>query len=102
MPAGFLLRNLAWILFMQVAVIIRYAVKGRPGVVWRIYRDYFKRLPHILKQRKRMKTSSRSRHQDWRTWTCPRFYDRGYVLSQLKSLHKRDLQTRSNDSSGTR
>jgi GT2 family glycosyltransferase len=102
MPAGFLLRNLAWILFMQVAVIIRYVIKGRPGLVWRIYRDYFKRLPHILKQRKRMKKSSSSRHQDWRTWTCARFYDRGYVLSQLKSLHKRDLQTRSNDSSGTR
>jgi hypothetical protein len=97
LPAGFLVRNLGWILLMQAAVSVKYLVKGHPGLLWRIHRDLALALPRLLRQRRHIQAGARWqgrarwRAGSWRDWTCPRFYDRAYVRHSLRTLHRRAL-----------
>ncbi len=91
LPAGFLWRNLGWILLMQCAVTVKYLIKGKPGLVWRIYRDLIRGLPRVLRQRRRIQAAMIAPRDDWQRWTCLRFYDRAYVRHGLRTLHRRDI-----------
>lgn len=95
LPAGFLWRNVGWILLMQCAVTAKYLIKGKPGLVWRIYRDLFRGLPRVRQQRQRIQAAMTAPRDDWRRWTCPRFYDRAYVHHGLRTLHRRDIRAAS-------
>ncbi len=91
LPAEFLSRHFGWILLMQLAVIARYLIKGKPALVWRIYRDVLRGMPRVLRQRRRILASVGRSGNDWRLWICPRFYDRNYLIQSLRTLHRRDI-----------
>jgi len=47
-PARFLLRNLFWMLVLHVAILLRYTIKGKLGVVSRLYRDFLRGIPVMV------------------------------------------------------
>lgn len=91
LPAGFFLRNAGWLLLMQSAVIVKYLVKGKFRLTWRIYRDFFAGLRSMLAKRRRFfqnldKPPSRD------TYPISRhFYDHEYLRKSIRSLHRRDI-----------
>ena len=93
LPAGFFWRNFGWILLMQGAVMVKYLVKGKPGLLWRIYRDFGSGLPRILGQRQRLWARLGRRWTDWRQIVSPRFYDPDYLRQGLRTLHRRDIRS---------
>jgi hypothetical protein len=93
LPADFFWRNAGWILLMQGAVVVKYLVKGRPMLLWRVYRDVARGLPRVLEQRKELKCCLGFRRLDWRAYVSPRFYDHTYLLKSLRNLYRRDIKS---------
>ncbi|MCF7992112.1 MAG: glycosyltransferase family 2 protein [Thiohalocapsa sp.] len=92
MPLGFFLSNAFWIALMQIAVVAKYLVKGRPGLVLRVYRDYLRARSAIRRARTDATDRAPRAATNWRSWVCPRFYDRAYIVAGLRSLHRRDIR----------
>lgn len=91
LPPGFFLRNAHWILLMQAAVALKYLVKGRPDLLWRIHRDVLRGLPRTWRQRRIQKRRLGHRVLDWRSLVSERFYDPVYLRQSLWGLYRRDV-----------
>lgn len=91
LPGHFIRRNLHWIILMQAAVFLKYLIKGQPLLLWRIYRDLYRALPRLRRQRRHIQTGARWQPEDWRRWTQRSLYDLDYIRTGLRTLHHRDL-----------
>ena len=85
-PTRYLLRNLLWMLVLHTAILLRYAVKGKLRVVYRLYRDFLRGLPAMRRKRRLIEKHRRTPPNEIKYWISRRFYERGYVLSALRDL----------------
>ncbi len=86
LPTWFLWRNLFWMLVLHGAILLRYTVKGKLGVVFRLYRDFFKKIPAMLRKRNRLWEVVPARNINIRSIINPAFYERGYVNQALSEI----------------
>lgn len=87
-PLGFWLQHAPAILLVQCAVIAQYLIKGKPSIIFRVYRDTFRRLPDLLRERR---ANCRPGSTPWRTFVCPRIYDPTYIRGALREIFHRNL-----------
>jgi GT2 family glycosyltransferase len=86
-PARFLLRNLFWMLVLHVAILLRYTIKGKLGVVFRLYRDFLRGLPAMRRKRKPIQEQRRIPPREIGRRISRLFYERGYALGALRDLY---------------
>jgi hypothetical protein len=91
LPASFLARHLGWILAMQLSIAIKYLIKAQPRLIWRVYRDFWRGLPRILRQRHILQAGSCVAPVDWDLLVSHSFYDPSYISHGLRTLLKRDI-----------
>lgn len=91
LPSAFFARNALAMLAMQFAVILKYHIKGKPGIVWRVYRDFARGYARMRQHRKRIKAFTQEHRADWRHFVSPRFFDQVYLARGIRSLHRRDI-----------
>jgi len=91
LPGGFLARNFHWLLIMQLAVALKYLLKGKPRLVWRIYRDVVRGLPRTLRQRRAALQRHPFGQTAWREFCSTDFYNHAYILNATKTLLRRDI-----------
>lgn len=92
LPGGFFLRNFGWILLMQLAVGLKYLAKGKPLLLWRIYRDFLRGWPRVRSQRREQCARLPHPWHDWADHVSSHFYDRGYIRDVIRTLHHRDIR----------
>ncbi|RKT44464.1 glycosyltransferase family 2 protein [Thiocapsa rosea] len=92
LPAEFFLRHALSIFTMQTAVVLKYLIKAKPRLVWRVYRDFGLGLERVLRQRARMRAQPNAKPWNWKCIVSRRFYDGAYVKQTLRSLHRRDIR----------
>lgn len=98
LPVWFLWRNLFWMAVLHGAILLRYTVKGKLGIVLRLYRDFFKRIPAMLRKRDRLQKVAPARNIDMRLIVNSEFYERGYVQQAWSELKTSRPSTKSNHS----
>lgn len=86
-PARFLLRNLFWMLALHVAILLRYAVKGKLGVVFRLYRDFLRGIPAMRRKRRPIQQQRQIPPREIEQRISRLFYERGYALGALRDLY---------------
>ena len=86
-PARFLLRNLFWMLTLHVAILLRYAVKGKLGVVFRLYRDFLRGVPVMRRKRRPIQQQRQIPPREIERRISRLFYERGYALGALRDLY---------------
>lgn len=92
LPTRFLILHSGWILTMQLAIVIKYLIKGHPSLLWRIYRDFLRGLPRTLRQRRTIQSHRSENQLHWRHFVSKRFYDPLYIAQGLRTLHHRDIR----------
>lgn len=86
MPARYLARNLFWMLILHAAILLRYAVKGKLRIVYRLYRDFLRGFPAMRCKRRLIEKQRRISPEEIGRRTSRQFYERGYVLGALRDL----------------
>lgn len=86
-PARFLLRNLFWMLVLHVAILLRYTIKGKLGVVSRLYRDFLRGIPVMRRKRQPIQQQRQIPPSEIGQRISRLFYERGYALGALRDLY---------------
>lgn len=86
-PTRFLLRNLFWMLVLHVAILLRYAVKGKLSVVFRLYRDFLRGIPVMHNKRRPIQKQRQIPPREIGRRISRLFYERGYALGALRDLY---------------
>ena len=86
-PARFLLRNLFWMLVLHVAILLRYTIKGKLGVVSRLYRDFLRGIPAMRRKRRPIQRQRQIPPREIEQRISRLFYERGYTLGALRDLY---------------
>ncbi len=92
-PARLLGRNLFWILALHAAILLRYAVKGKLRIVYRLYRDFLRGLPVMSHKRRLIQQQRRIQRDQIADMVSRQFYERGYVLGALRDLFRTSMAT---------
>jgi glycosyltransferase involved in cell wall biosynthesis/GT2 family glycosyltransferase len=85
-PARLLLWHLPWLLTMHAGIMLRHGLRGKFGVVFRLYRDALAGLPRMWRKRRRIQARRRVAVAEFGARISPRFYDRGYLRNALREL----------------
>lgn len=85
-PAYLVWPNLGWILLLHMAIILRYLVKRKLPVVWRLYRDFFRGAPLMWRKRRSLRAQGLKAGVEPRSLISGSFYERGYVQQALREL----------------
>ena len=85
-PTHYLLRNLFWMIVLQAAILLRYTLKGKLTIVYRLYRDFLRGLPSMLRKRRLITQQRQIPPSQIKHWISKQFYERGYVLNALRDL----------------
>lgn len=88
-PATVLLRNAFWIALAHVGIVLRHTVRGRIGVVWRLYRDALRGMPAMRAKRRKIRRTTAISAREFATHVTSRFYERDYVRRALRELFVR-------------
>ena len=88
-PTSLLIRNSPWLLLAHLLTIARQTLSGRPGVVLALYRDAFKQLPVMLKERARFQLAARVTPSVLGKAISKRFYRQGYAVVVLSEWTSR-------------
>ena len=88
-PASLLIRNSPWLLLAHLLTIARQTLSGRPGVVLVLYRDAFRQLPAMLKERARFQVAARVAPAVLAKAVSKRFYRAGYAGVVLAEWRER-------------
>lgn len=88
-PASLLIRNSLWLLLAHLLTIARQTLSGRPGVVLVLYRDAFRQLPAMLKERARFQVAARVDPSVLEKAVSKRFYRAGYAGVVLAEWRER-------------
>jgi len=86
-PTRFLLRNLFWMLVLHIAILLRYTIKGKLGVVFRLYRDFLRGIPAMRCKRRPIQEQRRIPPREIERRISRLFYERGYALGALRDLY---------------
>ncbi|MCB1777597.1 MAG: glycosyltransferase family 2 protein [Candidatus Competibacteraceae bacterium] len=86
-PARFLLRNLFWMLVLHVAILLRYTIKGKLSVVFRLYRDFLRGVPAMRRKRRPIQEQRQIPPRAIERQISRLFYERGYALGALRDLY---------------
>ena len=78
-PTSILLRNAPWLLLTHLLTIVRQTLSGRPGILIAVYRDAFKQLPTMVKERAQFKLATRVTPAVLAQVVSRRFYRAGYA-----------------------
>ena len=78
-PASILIRNAPWLLLAHLLTVARQTLSGRPRVLWAVYRDAFRQLPAMLKERAQFKLVARVAPAVLAQAVSGRFYRAGYA-----------------------
>ena len=85
-PARLLLWHWPWLLTMHAGIVLRHGLRGKFGVVFRLYRDALAGLPRMWRKRRRIQAQRRVAVAEFGARISPRFYDRGYLRNALREL----------------
>jgi len=88
-PTSLLIRNSLWLLLAHLLTIARQTLSGRPGVLFALYRDAFKQLPAMLKERARFQLAARVTPSVFAKAVSTRFYRAGYASVVLAEWRER-------------
>ena len=86
-PTRFLLGNLFWMVVLHVAILLRYTIKGKLGVVARLYRDFARGIPKMRRKRQPIQQQRQIPPREIRRRISRLFYERGYALGALRDLY---------------
>jgi GT2 family glycosyltransferase len=86
MPAAIILTHLPWILALHAGIVLRHTRQGHWRTVWRLYRDAFARMGHVLRQRRVVQSTRRVALRELRTHIDPHFYETRFVKGALTDL----------------
>lgn len=86
MPASTLLRRLHLVLALHVGIMVRHSLRGKAGVVWRLYRDALRGLPAMWRKRRRIKASRRIAPEALEPYIGRNFYERDYLRRAWREL----------------
>lgn len=86
-PTRFLLRNLFWMLAVHIAILLRYTIKGKLGVVFRLYRDFRRGIPIMRSKRQLIQQRRQIPLCKVKQRISRLFYERGYMLDALRDLY---------------
>ena len=86
-PTRFLLRNALWMLVLHIAILLRYTIKGRLPVVYRLYRDFLRGLPAMRRKRRPIQQQRHIPPREIELRISRLFYERGYALGALRDLY---------------
>jgi GT2 family glycosyltransferase len=78
-PTSLLIKNAPWLLLAHLLTIVRQTLSGRPSVLFALYRDAFKQLPALLKERAQLKLVARVAPAVLAKVISSRFYRQGYL-----------------------
>jgi GT2 family glycosyltransferase len=78
-PTSVLVRNSLWLLLAHLLTIGRQVLSGRTRVLFALYRDAFKQLPALLKERVQLKLAARVDSKTLADFISKRFYRAGYA-----------------------
>ncbi len=87
-PTSLLIRNSPWLLLAHLLTVARQTLSGRLGVLFALYRDAFKQLPTMLRERARFQGSERVTPAVLASSISRRFYRQGYtgmVISEWRN-----------------
>ncbi len=88
-PASLLIRNSPWLLLAHLLTIARQTLSGRPGVLFALYRDAFRQLPAMLKERAKFRLAARVAPPVFAEAVSKRFYRAGYAAVVLAEWRQR-------------
>ncbi len=93
-PTRLLIRYFPWLLLAHLLTMARQTLAGRPGVLWAVYRDAFRQLPAMLRERARFRPVARVAPSVLGKAISHRFYRRGYAGLLLAEWKKsfRDIR----------
>jgi GT2 family glycosyltransferase len=83
-PARLLWKYGALFLLAHLMSVARHVVSGRPGLVFRVYRDALRGLPGVREDRRRLSGKVRLPAEVLEERICQRFYRRGYFRAALR------------------
>jgi len=85
-PGRLLLRHAPWLVTIHGGIVVRHGLRGKFGVVFRLYRDALAGLPRMWRKRRRIQAQRRVAVAQFGARISPRFYDRGYLRNALREL----------------
>ncbi len=86
-PAWFLGRNLFWMLALHGAILLRYTIKGKLGIVFRLYRDFLRGVLVMRRKRRLIQPQRQISLREAGQRISQQFYERGYLLGALRDLY---------------
>ena len=86
LPASIAVPLSPLIVALHAGIVVRHGLRGKAGVVWRLYRDAFAGWPAMWRSRRRIQCERRVPART--LWRCisPRFYERDYLRTALRDL----------------
>ena len=87
-PARLWLRNLGWMILLHGAILLRYTIKGKLVIVFKLYRDFFRQIPIMRQKRRRLYNQLSINLIKIKPYISASFYEKGYTLSALSDLAK--------------
>ena len=70
----------------RAGIVVRHSLRGKAGVVFRLYRDALLGLPRMWRRRRGIQAGRKVPVAAFRARISPRFYDRGYLRNALREL----------------
>lgn len=86
-PVRVLWLKLPWMLVLHIAILLRYTIKGKLGVVFRLYRDFLRGIPAMRRKRRPIQQHREISFREIERRISPLFYERGYALGALRDLY---------------
>lgn len=87
-PVYLLLRNIGWMIILHSAILLRYTIKGKLPIVFRLYRDFIRKIPIMREKRRRLQNQTSFDLKAINTFISSSFYESGYISSALFDLAK--------------
>ncbi len=85
-PMNTIIRNLPWFFAAHLGIVVRHSLRGKGGVIWRLYRDAFLGLPKMWKKRGIIRMTRRTPARRFNDFVTPRFYEDSYLKTALREL----------------
>lgn len=92
-PAGLLLRLSVRIILLHGGIVVRHGLRGKLGVLVRLYRDFLRGLPAKLRQRRRILRGRRRGTAALRRFVSDHFYERTYLRGALQEFLRLGFRT---------
>jgi len=82
-PLATLVRNAVWILLLHGGVVVRHTLRGKVGVLFRLYASALRGLPGVMRKRAAIQAARRISTAEFDALVTREFYDRDYLKSAL-------------------